>query len=99
MSKNKHKVFPKEGDSKLKEANRNLRSRVKQLQRKVKNLEQEKKELLQAFEKSVGHVKDVTDYLTVEQNIDIVEDRPVRKPVTEKDKLVQELKEKYGRKE
>lgn len=92
MAKPKHKVFPKEGESKLKEANRNLRARVKQMKREIVNLKQQIKELQKGFDKNNDHVKKVTDFLSLEQNIQLANDKV---PKTKTETLKEELRRQY----
>lgn len=97
MSKSKHKVYPKEGESKVKDANRSLKSKVKQLTRKVLELEAQNEQLTEALLRGVQQVKKATDKLTVEEVIKVVNNEDFTPKVNRsKEDIIKEMKRNYG---
>lgn len=99
MSKSKNKVYPKEGEHKLKDANRNLKSKVKQLTKKVQDLEKANDQLREAMLRGVQQVGKATKKLDVSEIIKLTNDEEFTPKVNHsKEDVVAEMRKRYGNK-
>ena len=99
MSKAKHKVHPKEGEHKLKEANRNLKSKVKQLTKKVSDLEAANQQLQDAMLRGIQQVSKATKKLEVEEVIKLANNEEFTPKVNRtKEDIIAEMRKTYGNK-
>jgi len=99
MSKAKNKVYPKEGEHKLKEANRSLKSKVKQLTKKVSDLEAVNEQLQEAFLRGIQQVSKATKKLEVEEVVKLVNDEEFTPKANKtKEDIVAEMRKRYGNK-
>ena len=101
MSKDKNKVFPKEREQKLKDANRSLKSQNKQLKKKIINLENEKRQIMNTFYRNMEHMEELADDYTLEEMLELakkykkVPKSNTRRNNKKREDVIRELKETY----
>jgi len=94
MTKSKHRVYPKDNEEKLKEANRELRAKVKKLTKLVKKLNDEKEQLERTFGRNIAQIDRLTESLSVEETIEVANGR-VLEPKT-KESVIADMKQRFG---
>lgn len=91
-------VFPKDGESKLKETIQNLKSQVKALKKQVDLLKNENKQLQKTIESDINHINDLTSSLSLEEVLEFTKAMKSSPEIreTEKEKVRKKFAEKYG---
>lgn len=85
--------------TKLKQQVRELKNKLKEEKDQVKKLTNQKKEMQKLIDSMELFIRDYTDHISLEDALMITKKRKSKVKDTAKDKLKQELRETYGRKE
>lgn len=85
--------------TKLKQQIKELKNSIKKLKEQVKKLTNQKKDMQRLIDNMESFIRDYTDHISLEDALKITNKRKSQPKKTAQDKLKEELRKTYGRKE